>query len=103
MQAALNGLMVGRTTVVVAHRLSTIVNADRIAGAPDHACVMSGCAASVQGTHVSIAREQRHLLGNPAFRRFIRKAARNRLMATYQRSGKKQGIGLISPFHSANY
>src|SRR4051794_26158228 len=32
-QDALNKLMVGRTTVIVAHRLSTIINADNIAGA----------------------------------------------------------------------
>ena len=31
-QAAFEGVMGGRTTVVVAHRLSTIVNADIIAG-----------------------------------------------------------------------
>ena len=37
-QAALDGLMKNRTTVVVAHRLSTIANADAIAGPPrpDH-------------------------------------------------------------------
>jgi subfamily B ATP-binding cassette protein MsbA len=29
-QAALESLMVGRTTLVIAHRLSTIENADRI-------------------------------------------------------------------------
>lgn len=32
MQDALDTLMVGRTTVVVAHRLSTIQRADKIAG-----------------------------------------------------------------------
>ena len=32
-QEALNNLMVGRTTIVVAHRLSTIAGADVIAGA----------------------------------------------------------------------
>lgn len=31
-QAALEGLMAGRTTLVVAHRLSTIMSADLIAG-----------------------------------------------------------------------
>lgn len=31
-QDALDKLMVGRTTVVVAHRLSTVINADSIAG-----------------------------------------------------------------------
>ncbi len=31
-QDALDRLMVGRTTVVVAHRLSTVMNADKIAG-----------------------------------------------------------------------
>ena len=35
MQEALDSLMVGRTTIVVAHRLSTIVGADVIAGALD--------------------------------------------------------------------
>ena len=31
-QDALDRLMVGRTTVVLAHRLSTVINADSIAG-----------------------------------------------------------------------
>lgn len=31
-QDALDGLMEGRTTVVVAHRLSTVIDADSIAG-----------------------------------------------------------------------
>ncbi len=31
-QQALDGLMAGRTTIVVAHRLTTIVGADKIAG-----------------------------------------------------------------------
>lgn len=35
-QAALEGLMAGRTTLVVAHRLSTIMSADLIAGKPDN-------------------------------------------------------------------
>ena len=31
-QAALDKIMVGRTTIVIAHRLSTIRNVDKIAG-----------------------------------------------------------------------
>jgi ATP-binding cassette subfamily B protein len=43
-QEALDRLMVGRTTIVIAHRLSTVVNADRIV-------VLSGGAISECGTH----------------------------------------------------
>jgi ABC-type multidrug transport system fused ATPase/permease subunit len=39
-QDALQRLMVGRTTIVVAHRLSTIADADSIAGAPN-ACLVT--------------------------------------------------------------
>lgn len=39
-QAALEGLMAGRTTLVVAHRLSTIMSADLIAGQPTCSCRM---------------------------------------------------------------
>lgn len=40
-QAALEGLMAGRTTLVVAHRLSTIMSADLIAGQPTCSCFLS--------------------------------------------------------------
>ena len=40
-QAALEGLMAGRTTLVVAHRLSTIMSADLIAGQPTCSCLLS--------------------------------------------------------------
>jgi ATP-binding cassette, subfamily B (MDR/TAP), member 1 len=43
-QNALDKLMVGRTTIVVAHRLSTIINADKIA-------VVKGGVVVEQGTH----------------------------------------------------
>ena len=39
-QAALEGLMAGRTTLVVAHRLSTIMSADLIAGQPTCSCLL---------------------------------------------------------------
>ncbi len=40
-QAALEGLMAGRTTLVVAHRLSIIMSADLIAGNPTPAYLMA--------------------------------------------------------------
>jgi subfamily B ATP-binding cassette protein MsbA len=43
-QLALQRLMVGRTTIVIAHRLQTIQNADRI-------CVIEGGGVQEQGTH----------------------------------------------------
>jgi len=41
-QAALETLMVGRTTMVIAHRLATVVNADRIAVIDDGRLVATG-------------------------------------------------------------
>jgi ATP-binding cassette, subfamily B, bacterial len=46
-QAALNELMKGRTTLVIAHRLATIVNADRI-------LVIDGGMITEQGTHAEL-------------------------------------------------
>ncbi len=43
-QAALEGLMVGRTTLIIAHRLATVVNADRI-------CVIDQGRIQAIGTH----------------------------------------------------
>ena len=52
-QAALEGLMAGRTTLVVAHRLSTIMSADLIAGeAPPPCCPALPCLSTRQGHHV---------------------------------------------------
>ena len=44
MQKALSNLMAGRTTLVIAHRLSTVMNADRIV-------VMDGGKIVEQGDH----------------------------------------------------
>ena len=41
-QAALEHLMVGRTTMVIAHRLATVVNADRIAIIDDGRLIATG-------------------------------------------------------------
>jgi len=41
-QTALERLMVGRTTMVIAHRLATVVNADRIAVIDDGKLVATG-------------------------------------------------------------
>ena len=50
-QAALTALMQGRTTVVIAHRLSTVTHADLI-------CVMDGGAVVEQGTHAELLRRE---------------------------------------------
>lgn len=46
-QEALEGLMVGRTTLVIAHRLSTVINADRI-------LVMDGGVIVEEGSHAEL-------------------------------------------------
>jgi ATP-binding cassette subfamily B protein len=46
-QGAIDGLMKGRTTIVIAHRLATVLNADRIV-------VMNGGRIVEEGTHTSL-------------------------------------------------
>ena len=48
---ALEGLMQGRTTLVIAHRFSTILNADKI-------CVLEGGRVVEQGRHLDLLRQQ---------------------------------------------
>jgi ATP-binding cassette subfamily B protein len=50
-QQALDELMQGRTTLVIAHRLATVLKADRIA-VLDHGCIVA------TGTHEALLREQ---------------------------------------------
>ncbi len=55
-QTALERLMVGRTTMVIAHRLATVVNADRIAVIDD-------------GRLVATGRHEQLLVSNPLYAR----------------------------------
>lgn len=51
MQAAIEKLMEGRTVMVIAHRLSTVQNADQIV-------VLEGGAVVEQGSHKQLLRRQ---------------------------------------------
>ena len=53
-QEALDKLMKGRTTIVIAHRLATILKADRI-------IVMDGGRIVEEGTHASLSRKKNGL------------------------------------------
>jgi ATP-binding cassette subfamily B protein len=55
-QLALDRLMQGRTTLIIAHRLATVVGADRI-------IVLDGGVAVAQGTHATLVRD------DPLYRR----------------------------------
>ena len=55
-QMALDRLMAGRTTLIIAHRLATVIGADRI-------IVLDGGVAIAQGTHASLVHD------DPLYRR----------------------------------
>ena len=55
-QLALERLMAGRTTLIIAHRLATVVGAERI-------IVLDGGIAIAEGTHASLVRD------DPLYRR----------------------------------